>query len=87
MKETRLFYLPALADGDTPDTILELPEEEAAHALRVLRLSKGDSLSLTDGQGKWQQLLYARPVRSTARYDCNTFGSLHVFGREAYISL
>ena len=52
MKETRLFYLPALADGDTPDTILELPEEEAAHALRVLRLSKGDSLSLTDGQGQ-----------------------------------
>ena len=30
---------------------LELPEEEAGHCLRVLRLSIGDEIMLTDGKG------------------------------------
>lgn len=29
----------------------ELPEEEAAHCLRVLRLTVGDEILLTDGKG------------------------------------
>jgi len=45
MKETRYFY--------TPDAQIsqELPEEEAAHAVRVLRLQAGDEMILMDGQG------------------------------------
>lgn len=40
-----LFYTPDIA------TSRELPEEEAAHALRVLRLGTGDAVLLTDGKG------------------------------------
>lgn len=40
-----LFYAPDI------DTRLELPEEEAAHAGRVLRLQAGDEITLTDGRG------------------------------------
>ena len=41
----------------TPDILscAELPEEEAAHALRVLRLQLGDSITLTDGKGNFYQ--------------------------------
>lgn len=39
----------------TPDiqTRSELPEEEAAHAVRVLRLQAGDEVTLTDGKGNF----------------------------------
>ena len=39
----------------TPDiqTSHELPEEEAAHAIRVLRLQAGDEVTLTDGIGNF----------------------------------
>lgn len=40
-----LFYTPAIAHSH------ELPADEAAHALRVLRLQPGDEVRLTDGQG------------------------------------
>lgn len=40
-----LFYTPDIADRN------ELPSEEAAHAVRVLRLQPGDAVSLTDGKG------------------------------------
>lgn len=45
MKEIRYFYAPDLDVSD------ELPEEEAAHCLRVLRLQTGDEIHLTDGKG------------------------------------
>lgn len=45
MKEARYFYVPnAISAG-------ELPEEEAKHAVRVLRLQSGDQLFLVDGEG------------------------------------
>lgn len=39
----------------TPDiqTHLELPEEEAQHCIRVLRLNTGDKITLTDGKGNF----------------------------------
>ena len=40
-----VFYTPDI------DLTLELPEEEAAHAVRVLRLQPGDEVMLTDGKG------------------------------------
>jgi 16S rRNA (uracil1498-N3)-methyltransferase len=42
-----LFYTPDIA------TTLELPQEEAAHAIRVLRLSEGSEVMLTDGRGSF----------------------------------
>ncbi|WP_300811767.1 16S rRNA (uracil(1498)-N(3))-methyltransferase [uncultured Bacteroides sp.] len=40
-----VFYTPQI------QTCAELPEEEAAHAVRVLRLQAGDEVMLTDGEG------------------------------------
>lgn len=40
-----VFYTPHI------QTSAELPEEEAAHAVRVLRLQPGDEVMLTDGEG------------------------------------
>ena len=40
-----VFYTPDIS------TTLELPEEEAGHCLRVLRLSIGSEIMLTDGKG------------------------------------
>ena len=42
-----LFYTPDI------ETSFELPDEEAAHCLRVLRLGLGDEVSLTDGKGRF----------------------------------
>lgn len=47
MKEERYFYVPNAAEGK------ELPEEEATHAVRVLRLSEGDTIWLMDGVGNF----------------------------------
>lgn len=45
MKEARYFYVPDAT------TRTELPEEEATHAVRVLRLTEGDEIFLMDGKG------------------------------------
>ena len=45
MKEERYFYVPEAS------AMNELPEEEATHALRVLRLKEGDEMMLMDGKG------------------------------------
>ena len=45
MKEVRYFYVPDAANQ------VELPAEEATHALRVLRLKGGDEIFLMDGEG------------------------------------
>jgi 16S rRNA (uracil1498-N3)-methyltransferase len=47
MKEVRFFYAPDAA------TSTELPQEEAMHALRVLRLKAGDEMMLMDGKGSY----------------------------------
>lgn len=47
MKETRYFYTPEAPISQ------ELPEEEAAHAVRVLRLQAGDEMMLMDGHGNF----------------------------------
>lgn len=45
MKEYHLFYAPYVADEK------RLPEDEAAHAVRVLRMKEGDEVLATDGNG------------------------------------
>ena len=47
MKEIRFFYVPEAAQQE------ELPQDEAFHALRVLRLKGGDELFLMDGVGSF----------------------------------
>ncbi len=42
-----LFYIPDITET------WELPEDEAAHCLRVLRLGVGDTLEATDGKGNF----------------------------------
>ena len=45
MKEVRFFYVP------NASSVNELPEEEAQHAVRVLRMEMGDEMMLMDGEG------------------------------------
>lgn len=47
MKEVRYFYVPDAAHNNV------LPEEEANHAVRVLRLQEGDEVMLMDGAGSF----------------------------------
>ena len=42
-----VFYTPDIQKTN------ELPEEEAQHCTRVLRLSIGDEITLTDGKGSF----------------------------------
>ncbi|BCS86229.1 MULTISPECIES: 16S rRNA (uracil(1498)-N(3))-methyltransferase [Prevotella] len=47
MKEVRYFYVPDAENNN------ELPQEEATHALRVLRLKSGDEMFIMDGTGNF----------------------------------
>ena len=47
MKETRYFYVPDAASA------MQLPDEEAQHAVRVLRMQPGDEMVLIDGEGSF----------------------------------
>lgn len=49
MKEEHFFYVPDANNAQ------ELPEEEAKHAIRVLRLDSGDKIFLQDGKGTFYQ--------------------------------
>ena len=60
MKEERYFYVPEA------DRRMELPQEEASHALRVLRLQPGDSIFLMNGKG----LFFRAEVAQTTNKHC-----------------
>lgn len=60
MKEERYFYAPEAS------ALSELPEEEATHALRVLRLKEGDEMMLMDGAGTF----YRAAVSMTSGKHC-----------------
>ena len=53
MKEARYFYVPDAANQT------ELPQDEAFHALRVLRLKEGDEIFLMDGEGAFFRAVVA----------------------------
>lgn len=65
MKEFHIFYAPSLP------TDLALPDDEAAHALRVLRMKVGDRLVATDGRGTFYDCTIASATgkRATLRID------------------
>ena len=49
MKEERFFFVPDAANQNA------LPHDEAAHAVRVLRLREGDEIFLIDGMGTFHK--------------------------------
>lgn len=57
-KEIRYFY--------DPDLKGELPQDEAQHAVRVLRLGVGDELNLMDGCGKY----YRAEITAATNHKC-----------------
>ena len=61
MKEERFFYDPVLGG--------ELPQEEAHHAVRVLRLQAGDEINLMDGQGTFCQAVITSASNHHCRYE------------------
>lgn len=63
MKESHLFYAPDAATSHA------LAEEEAAHAVRVLRIKEGDPLWVTDGLGHFYEGT-ASPAGSSKHPEC-----------------
>lgn len=61
MKEQHFFYVPEVDSG-------ELPQEEAAHALRVLRLREGSPLMLMDGKGSFYEAELTLIKKNTANF-------------------
>ena len=64
-----LFYTPDIADD------MELPQEEAGHCIRVLRMKEGDRLRLTDGKG----CFYDAEITSATGKRC----MVHILGKES----
>lgn len=63
MKEVHLFYAPDVT------TTHALGEEEATHAVRVLRIKEGDALWVTDGAGHFYDAT-ATPAGSSKHPEC-----------------
>ena len=63
MKETRFFYCPDAAQSHC------LPDEEAQHAVRVLRLKEGDEIMLMDGKGVYYQAIITLASNKKCMYD------------------
>lgn len=61
MKETRYFYVPHASE------ITELPEDEARHVSRVLRMQAGDEIMLMDGEGCY----YRAALTIVSNHRCN----------------
>ena len=62
MKESRYFFVPEADKG-------MLPDEEAFHALRVLRLSEGDEIFLIDGNGVFYRAVVSAITSKQCCYD------------------
>lgn len=62
MKEVRFFYVPKA------NSILELPEEEAQHAVRVLRMAMGDEMMLMDGEGTFYRAVVTEATKKRCLY-------------------
>ena len=62
MKEVRYFYVPKAP------SFQELPEDEAQHAIRVLRLGVGDEVMLMDGKGTFYRAEITDASKKRCRY-------------------
>lgn len=63
MKEERFFYVPNASSQN------EMPEEEALHALRVLRMRGGDEMFLMDGEGVFYRAVVTIAATRRCFYD------------------
>ena len=63
MKEERYFYVPEASSRT------ELPEEEALHAVRVLRMKGGDEMFLMDGEGVFYRAVVTIAATRRCFYD------------------
>ncbi len=63
MKEERYFLVPYAAEHDS------LPEDEAAHALKALRMKEGDEMVLIDGRGSFHRARLIRVDSKICRYE------------------
>ena len=66
MKELHIFYAPEI------EATHELPAEEAAHAVRVLRMKEGDDLMATDGRGNFYDCTITLASNKHCRVNINT---------------
>ncbi|MBR4297634.1 MAG: 16S rRNA (uracil(1498)-N(3))-methyltransferase [Bacteroidaceae bacterium] len=66
MKELHIFYAPEIEQTH------ELPQEEAAHAVRVLRMKEGDNLVATDGKGKFYDCTITLASNKSCRININS---------------
>lgn len=62
MKEARYFFAPDASDTDC------LPDDEAKHATRVLRLTEGDEIFLLDGKGCCFRAIVTEATQKRCRY-------------------
>ena len=62
MKEVRFFYVP------NANSVCELPEEEAQHAVRVLRMMMGDEMMLMDGEGTFYRAVVTEATKKRCLY-------------------
>lgn len=62
MKEVRYFFVPGAASQT------ELPEEEAQHATRVLRMESGDEMMLMDGEGVFYKAVVTESTKKRCLY-------------------
>ena len=62
MREVRFFYVP------NANSVNELPEEEAQHAVRVLRMEMGDEMMLMDGEGVFYRAVVTEATKKRCLY-------------------
>lgn len=63
MKEEHFFYAPQAKTSDL------LSEEEFAHAVRVLRFGKGDTIHLMDGLGNFYEAVISEVTKKYCRFE------------------
>ncbi|MCF0191827.1 MAG: 16S rRNA (uracil(1498)-N(3))-methyltransferase [Prevotella sp.] len=63
MKEERFFYVPDAQNN------IELPEDEAKHAVSVLRLQVGDEIFLIDGEGSFHRAEITMATKKHCNYN------------------
>lgn len=63
MKEIRYFFVPNALERH------ELPDEEALHATRVLRLKEGDGMVLMDGHGSFYDAVITQATQRRCMYE------------------
>ncbi len=66
MKEVRYFYTPGCETVCDHQELVELPAEEAQHAVRVLRLTEGDEVVLMYGVGQF----YRAEIAEATKKEC-----------------